>query len=68
MSLGTIYNALKPELQKIEDRIEQVLKSGQPIVNQAAFQLLKAGGKRIRPIFVLLASRFGEGQTELTGT
>jgi heptaprenyl diphosphate synthase len=64
MSLGTIYNALKPELQKIEDRIEQVLKSGQPIVNQAAFQLLKAGGKRIRPIFVLLASRFGEGQTE----
>ncbi|MGV3488082.1 MAG: polyprenyl synthetase family protein [Tuberibacillus sp.] len=62
MSLGTIYSELKPELRQIENQIEHVVSSHQPVVNQASNQLLKAGGKRIRPIFVLLSSRFGSGQ------
>jgi len=61
MSLGTIYSELKPELRQIENQIERVVTSEQDVVKTASYQLLKAGGKRNRPIFVLLAARFGNG-------
>jgi heptaprenyl diphosphate synthase len=62
MSLGAIYSELKPELRQIENRIEDVVTTEQDVLRKAVFQLLKAGGKRIRPIFVLLGSRLGHEQ------
>ena len=64
MSLGAIYSDLKPELREIENRIENVVSTEQKVLHKAAFQLLKAGGKRIRPIFVLLSSRYGHEDSE----
>ena len=64
MSLGAIYSDLKPELREIENRIENVVSTEQKVLHKAAFQLLKAGVKRIRPIFVLLSSRYGHEDSE----
>ncbi|WP_077616583.1 heptaprenyl diphosphate synthase component II [Caenibacillus caldisaponilyticus] len=60
MSLAEIYRELKSDLQIIEKQLEDVLSSDQAILRQAAYQLLKAGGKRLRPLFVLLSARFGK--------
>lgn len=60
MSLAGIYRQLKPDLNRIEKRLEVIVSSDQPILKKAGNQLLKAGGKRIRPVFVLLASQFGK--------
>lgn len=64
MSLGAIYSELKPELRQIENKIENVVTTDQNVLRKASFQLLKAGGKRIRPIFVLLGARCGQKQSE----
>jgi heptaprenyl diphosphate synthase len=61
MSLAGIYRLLKPDLNTIEKRLEAIVASDEPILTRAANQLLKAGGKRIRPVFVLLSSQFGKG-------
>jgi heptaprenyl diphosphate synthase len=61
MSLAGIYRLLKPDLNTIEKRLESICASDEPILTRAANQLLKAGGKRIRPVFVLLSSQFGKG-------
>lgn len=60
MSLAGIYRQFKPDLNRIEKRLEVIVSADQPILKKAGNQLLKAGGKRIRPVFVLLASQFGQ--------
>lgn len=65
MSLAGIYRQLKPDLNRIEKRLEVVVSSEQPTLKKASNQLLKAGGKRIRPVFVLLASQFGEANPDI---
>ena len=47
------------ELIKIENRLQQEVDSEHDLLKQTAQHLLEAGGKRIRPIFVILAGRFG---------
>lgn len=59
MKLATIYGPLKKELRKIEDALAEAIEAEHPILQEASLQLLHAGGKRIRPIFVLLSSQFG---------
>ncbi|CQR46692.1 Heptaprenyl diphosphate synthase component 2 [Paraliobacillus sp. PM-2] len=59
MKLAMTYSYLKPDLQVIEQALEETIQAKHPILNEASTQLLKAGGKRLRPIFVLLAAQFG---------
>ncbi|SFL85026.1 heptaprenyl diphosphate synthase [Gracilibacillus orientalis] len=60
MKLAKTYSFLKKDLSLIEDALEETVYADQPVLHEASTQLLKAGGKRLRPIFVLLASKFGD--------
>ena len=59
MSLLEIYASLKPELDRIEEELARSIRSDLPLLSETSLHLLQAGGKRIRPVFVLLAGRFG---------
>jgi heptaprenyl diphosphate synthase len=52
------------DIDKIDAFIRKTLKANQNILNEAVNDLLSAGGKRLRPIMVLLAGRFGKYKEE----
>lgn len=60
MKLANIYGFLKKDLQEVEDQLKEMVDAEHPILREASLQLLRAGGKRIRPVFVLLSAHFGE--------
>ena len=56
-----IYNPISQELALVEEQLIKSIDTKLPILDQAATHLIKAGGKRLRPAFVLLAAKlFGE--------
>lgn len=55
-----MYSFLSSDLNVIEKELEETINAQAPLLRQASLHLLKAGGKRIRPVFVLLAGRFGD--------
>lgn len=59
MNLAEIYRHLRPEIIKIEKEIEAHIQSDHPELRAASTHILKAGGKRIRPVFVLLSAQYG---------
>lgn len=60
----SLYADFRKDLDYIEKELERSLDSASPIIRQASLHLLRAGGKRIRPIFVILASEFGHFSLE----
>lgn len=54
------YSYLKKDINEIEYTLHQTVNSSQPILKDASLQLLQSGGKRIRPLFVLLSAKFGQ--------
>jgi len=60
MKLAKTYGYLKKDLDSIEESLGLKIQAEHPILKRASLQLLKAGGKRIRPIFVLLAGQLGD--------
>ena len=59
VKLKLLYSDIKPEIDLIEKELEQAVDSESQLLNDASLHLLQAGGKRIRPVFVLLAGKFG---------
>ncbi|WP_349407569.1 heptaprenyl diphosphate synthase component II [Pseudalkalibacillus sp. SCS-8] len=64
MKLTTIYSHLRNDMSNIEKDLEKTIEAQHSILQDASQQLLKAGGKRIRPVFVLLSAQFGKNDTE----
>lgn len=64
MKLTEIYLHLKSDLAYVEKRLSEEVRSKQKELENAASHLLKAGGKRIRPVFVLLSGQFGNYDRE----
>ncbi|OIJ15853.1 heptaprenyl diphosphate synthase component II [Anaerobacillus arseniciselenatis] len=64
MKLTDIYWHLRSDISKIEKELEATVDAKHPILKKASSHLLKAGGKRIRPVFVLLAAKFGNYDIE----
>ncbi|MDR2347591.1 MAG: polyprenyl synthetase family protein [Bifidobacteriaceae bacterium] len=48
-------------LAQVEQRLDQAVAGGDPWIEAAAAHLLRAGGKRLRPLLTLLASHLGSG-------
>jgi len=59
MKLIDLYAKLKKDIAFIEKELERSIYSDHAVLREASLHLLKAGGKRIRPIFVLLSAKFG---------
>lgn len=64
MDFVQVYDTYKGELERVEEVLMQSVESKDPMLVQAASQLLLAGGKRIRPLFALLCSHFGTANRE----
>ncbi|MCK7606677.1 heptaprenyl diphosphate synthase component II [Geobacillus stearothermophilus] len=60
MKLKAMYSFLSDDLAAVEEELERAVQSEYGPLGEAALHLLQAGGKRIRPVFVLLAARFGQ--------
>ncbi|EQB36108.1 MULTISPECIES: heptaprenyl diphosphate synthase component II [Virgibacillus] len=59
MKLAKAYGYLRKDLEEIESSINQMIQADHPVLREASTELLKAGGKRIRPVFVLLSGQIG---------
>ncbi len=64
MKLKMLYADIKSDIEIIENELEQALNSSSHILNNASIYLLQGGGKRIRPVFVLLSAKFGDYNIE----
>jgi heptaprenyl diphosphate synthase len=59
-----LVDTITSGLIKVEDVLRTVVRSDVDFVNQAALHLVKAGGKRFRPLFTILAAQFADGNTD----
>jgi len=55
-----LESALRSGLDAVEAMLRQSVKSNYPFVTETSRYLVDAGGKRFRPLVVLLASHFGD--------
>jgi heptaprenyl diphosphate synthase len=59
MKLKMMYSFLNSDINTIEKKLEETIQSDSLLLKRASLHTLQAGGKRIRPVFVLLAGKFG---------
>lgn len=55
---------LEHGLQRVETRLAEVLRFTDPVADSVARYLKEAGGKRVRPMLLLLASQLGDGTSD----
>jgi len=60
MKLKMMYSFLNSDINLIEKELEETIQTKSLLLKQASMHTLHAGGKRIRPVFVLLAGKFGD--------
>lgn len=60
MKLLDIYARMKKDIAYVERELESSVYTDHAMLKETSLHLLKAGGKRIRPVFVLLAGQFGK--------
>ncbi|MEH7254860.1 MULTISPECIES: heptaprenyl diphosphate synthase component II [Bacillaceae] len=59
MKLKMMYSFLNSDINIIEKNLEETIQADSLLLKRASLHTLQAGGKRIRPVFVLLAGKFG---------
>ncbi|WCK56077.1 heptaprenyl diphosphate synthase component II [Aneurinibacillus sp. Ricciae_BoGa-3] len=59
MKLADIFFPFRSDMNYIERELEQAVDAQERVLQKTSSHLLKAGGKRIRPVFVLLGGKFG---------
>ncbi|MEH7491020.1 heptaprenyl diphosphate synthase component II [Neobacillus niacini] len=60
MKLKMMYSFLNSDINTIEKTLEETIQADSLLLKRASLHTLQAGGKRIRPVFVLLAGKFGQ--------
>lgn len=61
--LERMAHLLNEDMKKVNDTILQRMKSDVPMIPQLAGYLIASGGKRIRPLLTLAATRLYDGET-----
>lgn len=56
-SMEDVWDAFKPDLSEVEVQIHRQLHSHAPLINTVAGHILNSGGKRIRPLLLILGAR-----------
>ena len=56
-TMADVWEAYREDLVGVEDQVRKNLDSSVALVNTVAAHILSSGGKRIRPLFVLLCAR-----------
>lgn len=59
MKLLEIYARMKKDIALVERELEESVHTDHAMLKETSLHLLKAGGKRLRPVIVLLSSQFG---------
>lgn len=57
MDTSVVLSSIKNDLKIVEKQLEKCVDFNHPSIRLSSQQMLKAGGKRIRPAFVLLAGK-----------
>ena len=57
VDLGAIRNLLAEDMDAIDALIQQCLHSDVALINQLSHYIINSGGKRLRPMLVLLSAR-----------
>lgn len=52
-----VFTTMRPDLQRVEARVEEAADVDYPIISTLVLDLVRAGGKRLRPLILLLAGR-----------
>ncbi|HAN93831.1 MAG TPA: hypothetical protein DCQ33_17365, partial [Nitrospira sp.] len=55
-SMADVWDVYREELEGVEEQIRKNLDSSVALVNTVAAHILNSGGKRVRPLFVLLSA------------
>ncbi|MEJ0035650.1 MAG: octaprenyl diphosphate synthase [Gammaproteobacteria bacterium] len=64
MTLEEVRALVRSDMASVDSVIRARLKSAVPLVDQVAEHIIAGGGKRLRPLIVVLTSRACEGQGE----
>ena len=56
-TMADVWDAYRTELDGVDDHIRKNLDSSVTLVNTVAAHILSSGGKRIRPLLLLLSAR-----------
>ncbi len=56
-TMADVWDAYRDELEGVEDQVRRNLDSSVALVNTVAAHILSSGGKRIRPLLLLLCAR-----------
>ncbi len=57
MKIEQVWKALETDLAAVEQCLSQNLQSRAPLISEVGFHILSGGGKRIRPLLLLLSAR-----------
>ena len=60
MADDALERSLRERLAAVESGLAEAVRSEHPFITEAAQHVMRAGGKRFRPMLTLLASEFGE--------
>ena len=53
-----VYSLISDDLEKIEAELINILSSQVPLINKAGGYIIGSGGKRIRPLMLLLVAKY----------
>ena len=60
MELGTIKESVREELDLLESRLKIRSKTNVSLINQLGAHIIQSGGKRMRPLILILSSKLGK--------
>jgi octaprenyl-diphosphate synthase len=66
MDISQVYGLVQDDLKKVEEEFDRNLASDVPLIPQVGRYILGSGGKRIRPLLLLLSARLAGYRGERT--